>query len=117
MDLMWNVSQHQDTHWRGKVSQGNDAQTNEGHAEYECCLHTAPEVASGSSSHRLHLCQVFSNRCMDNGQELVGLQACSSNQNAIDTMLTKVRGCVFRFYAATVLNKHLLGSCLSTDLT
>ena len=73
MDLMWNVSQHQDTHWRGKVSQGNDAQTNEGHAEYECCLHTAPEVASGSSSNGLHLCQGFSHCGMDDGEELVCL--------------------------------------------
>ena len=32
-------------------------------------------------------------------------------------MLTEVRSCIFRFYAATVLNNHLLGPEISTDLT
>ena len=59
----------------------------------------------------------FKNRSMDDGEELIGSQAGAADEDSIDAMLTKKGDCIFRFDAATVLNGHLPGPGLPTNLT
>jgi hypothetical protein len=65
---------------------------------------------------RLHLGLGFKNRSVDDGEKLIGFQACTANENSVDAMLAKKPSRIARYDAATILNGDLLGPCLSNDL-
>jgi hypothetical protein len=65
----------------------------------------------------LHFSTHFANACVDDGKKLIGLEAGATDEDTVYTVLPKKRSGIFRFDAATILDRKLLGPCLSTDLT
>jgi hypothetical protein len=59
----------------------------------------------------------FNHGRVDDGEELIGFQAGTADQNAVYTRLTEESGCIMRFDTATVLKRHLLSTALATAWT